>query len=217
MCIYICTSSWLSFFLSLNVCMSIQLYYYSFYVYMSVSWSVFLSSALNFCISVQRFYYSFYVYMYVSWSMFVSISEYLHLCPVIIVCLYVRPLIHPRFSFFLWIHVFGYIYICKSFDPYISVFLSECLNQCPAILSFIMCVYVGLLICVSLFVSECICVWLNYFTHCTCIYIYMYVSWFIHVSFTHCLWMSVSVSSYVITHCMCRYMSPEPCFSHWMC
>ena len=145
---------------------------------------------------------------------------------IIIVCLYVRPLIHPRFSFFLWIHqclaIYVYIYICKTFDPYISVFLSECLNQCPAILSFIMCVYVGLLICVSLFVSECICVRLNYFTHCTCIYIYICMSldssMFLSLVVSECLYQCPAMLLLIvcIDICLLSHVSLTECVSVWL-
>ena len=86
------------------------------------------------------------------------------------------------FSLCLWMYMclaklfyslYMYIYICMSLDSsmFLSLVVSECLYQCPAMLLLIVCVDICLLSHVSL--TECVSVWLFY----NSLYVCMFVSW----------------------------------------
>ena len=196
---------------SLNICNNDQLYYHSLFVYMSISWSVFLSffvfqclyqcsailslivilfswsAFLSFISLSVSMYRTFCVYRYVLWFVFLSL---IYQCPAIlslIVGIYVCLLIRVDLSLFLWrflllfdynycdsMYVYGYISwavssLCISF----SLILSECVYQCPAILSLIVGVYERLLLRVSL----CVFLWrfLFGYNYWDWVYVHRYV------------------------------------------
>ena len=145
MCIYVAWSC-LIFSFSLNICSSVPLYCHSLYVYISGSWSVFLSLSfsLSISISVSLYCHWFYVNKYVSWSAFLSLS----VCFVSVSCIlsvilraYGRLLIRISFSLCLWMCVAMSAYfithcrcIYTSLGPCLSLFLSEYLSHCLAML-----------------------------------------------------------------------------------
>ena len=145
------------------------------------------------------------VYRYVSWSAFsLYLSLYLCRCPSMlsVICMYVskRSLSgqqsYGRMIFdFLILRVYVRLLISISF----SLFVYECLYQCPAILLLILCAYTSLLR-----VSYSLTLWIPVLafgyivTHCTCICtsLHPYLSVF-------SLWMPLYVFSYIVTYCPC--------------
>ena len=136
--------------------------------------------------------------MYVSSSMFFSVFslsasigswQYCHWLSVY------RFVFWSAFRFvFLPVSVFAYITansvcICTSFYSFfsLSLFIFECLYQCPNVLSFILGVYVRSLIRVSLSFSFIVYVCVRLYCHWLYVYRYISYSAFLSISLYLCL------------------------------
>ena len=155
-----CIRTSLGSFSAFSVCllMSVTVSGYIFTHCMSIYVSplyLCLFFSLNICISVGLYCHWLYVYMYVSWSVCLSLT----------------------FSLWMPLSVFGYIvtdctcigtsihlrvYVRLLIGISLTLFVSECVKQCPTILSLIvplfhlLCIGTWFLFFLSRFVSECL-------------------------------------------------------------
>ena len=99
-----------------------------------------------------------------------------------------------------WLYV--YRYVSWSVFVSLSLFLSQCLNECSAILSQVICVRVRLLIHISLSLSLSLSVSVFGYIIVKSVCIRTSLDAYFFVSL--CLWMRVAVSDYIMTDCKCK-------------
>ena len=206
---YVSSSVFISVF-SLNASIGFQLYCYWSFVYSVVPWFVFLSIfhvSVSACITAKIACMLMSLYLYFSLSLFLYLNVYFSVY-IIIHCWYICTSLDPcyclSFSVIVyicvrlychWLYVYRYISYFAFLSVFPSVFLSvrvyyHNLHVCKKARS-----------CRSVYSSalENLCIIINSACIRTSTDSYFYLSLW--------LWMSVPVSGYVITDCMCIYVS----------
>ena len=137
-------------------------------MYISVSWSLFLSFSLNTFLSVRLYYHWLYLQRYVSWSAFLCLFLSVSVSPYIFAnCTCIRTSLDSYFflSLCLWmcVAVSGCVithrrFTCTSLDPCLCLFVWIFLSLCGYVLTNCTCKGTSLdprfCLCFSLSVSE---------------------------------------------------------------